>query len=469
MAFAYHGKYCGPGWSAGKYQSSVESNMPADDEFDETCKMHDAVYARKGNLGDADKRFFLQNILSTNPRRQHAAFAVGVQSVLRDITSSIPETLDNSKQERSITMRKQQAPTPAPLTRGPSPSMRGAANASRAPSKQGSCPPMTMKQAPVAMAVNVPSARQSPAANRGAYTVTNREYVGYVSSSSAFALTSKFSNPGLTSTYPWLSNVANCFDRYVFRKLRFTFVPSVSTATAGRIALVWNYNAADPPPTTKAGALSIAPASETNVWSPNVLDIPVTGQILYTRDGLPNNVDLKTTDMGTLYIVTDLASGAATIGELYVEYVVEFMNPHANIPPTTEIYSVTSSAADQFPNTGTTVIGGDSVSDSLTANVVRINASGRYLMSYQTVGTVLTGFSTFASTDGGTVTVVTTSSATVNTGATSASGMYCADIVVDPKTQYTNCSIVFGGTTITKAYLVISRIDPGLTPVFTNS
>lgn len=469
MAFAYHGKYCGPGWSAGKYQSSVESDVPAMDEFDETCKLHDAVYARRGNLRHADREFFLRNILSIDPRRHYAAVAVGGQSVLRDFTSQPAVTLDHSKQEESNTMRKQQTPTPAPLTRAPASSLRGGANGSRAKSTNGSCPPMTMKQAPVAMAVAVPSARQSPAANRGAYTVTNREYVGYVSSSSSFTLTSMFTNPGLTTTFPWLSNVANNFDRYIFRKLRYTFVPSVSTATSGRIALVWNYNAADPPPTTKAGALSIAPANETSVWSPNVLDIPCTGQIQYTRDGLPNNVDLKTTDMGTLYIVTDLASGTATIGELYVEYVVEFMNPHAHIPPTTEIYSVTSSAADQFPNVGTTVIGGDSVSDSTTANTVRINASGRYLCAYQTVGTGVTGFSTFAASDGGLITSVTTSTSTVNAGATSASGMLCCDIRVDPKTQFTNVSTVFGGTTITKAYLIITRIDSGITPVFTNS
>lgn len=445
--------------------------MPATDEFDETCKLHDAVYSRSGDLQSADRRFFFQNLFSMDPRRHYAAFAVGAQCALRGDQPITSRTIDYySKQEQYDTMRKsQQPPTPQPLTRAPAPTMRVAsANNQRQKSTQGSCPAMTMRQAPVSVAINVPSARQSPAANRGSYTVTNREYVGYVTGSSSFTLVSKFSNPGLSTSYPWLSNLANNYDRYVFRKLRYTFIPSVSTATAGRLALVWNYNAADPPPNTKVGALSIAPANESSVWAPNVLDVPVTGQILYTRDGLPNNVDLKTTDMGTLYIVTDLGS-AATIGELYVEYVVEFMNPHANIPPTTEIYSVTATAADQFPNTGTIVAGGDAVSDSTTANVIRVNATGRYLISFATVGTVLTGLTTFAALDGGTTSLVTTGIAGIPAAATSCVGMTCYDITVDPKTQFTNVSVVFGGTTITKPYLFLSRIDPGITPVFTSS
>lgn len=46
MAFAYHGNWCGPGWSAGKWKDAVdlteeEFMVPAKDKLDEACKNHD--------------------------------------------------------------------------------------------------------------------------------------------------------------------------------------------------------------------------------------------------------------------------------------------------------------------------------------------------------------------------------------------------------------------------------------------
>lgn len=51
MSFAYHGNYCGPGWSAGKYQESVwdESVKPVD-ELDQLCMYHDGIYASAKQL-----------------------------------------------------------------------------------------------------------------------------------------------------------------------------------------------------------------------------------------------------------------------------------------------------------------------------------------------------------------------------------------------------------------------------------
>lgn len=83
MSFRYHGKYCGPGWSAGKYQKSVKSNIPGVDEFDESCRRHDAVYATPG--GDrkkADQIFYKENI-GRGFKRTAAALAVGAQSLFR--------------------------------------------------------------------------------------------------------------------------------------------------------------------------------------------------------------------------------------------------------------------------------------------------------------------------------------------------------------------------------------------------
>jgi len=77
-----HGDYCGPNWSAGEHQSSVVSTIPARDEFDQTCKEHDAVYANKGDTRSADLEFARRNI-GRGPIRTAAGMAVGLQGLAR--------------------------------------------------------------------------------------------------------------------------------------------------------------------------------------------------------------------------------------------------------------------------------------------------------------------------------------------------------------------------------------------------
>lgn len=82
----YHGNWCGPGWSAGKFQDSVDEDYPAIDEFDETCKTHDRAYARGEDLKAADMAFYEANV-GKGIKRTAAAYAVGLQGKLR----SLPE------------------------------------------------------------------------------------------------------------------------------------------------------------------------------------------------------------------------------------------------------------------------------------------------------------------------------------------------------------------------------------------
>jgi len=53
MSFAYHGNWCGPGWTAGKYKSAKElkddeRDVPAVDKLDQACKTHD-INIKDGN------------------------------------------------------------------------------------------------------------------------------------------------------------------------------------------------------------------------------------------------------------------------------------------------------------------------------------------------------------------------------------------------------------------------------------
>jgi len=86
MKIRYHGNYVGPGWSAGKYQDSVDSDVACVDEFDCTGKRHDSIYARRGDLKAADRYFYRANI-GRGLKRSIAAVGVGLQGYFRSSNS----------------------------------------------------------------------------------------------------------------------------------------------------------------------------------------------------------------------------------------------------------------------------------------------------------------------------------------------------------------------------------------------
>jgi len=92
----YHGNYCGPNWSAGKHQGSVVSDVPSVDEFDDTCKIHDAAYATGADLLDADIEFVRQNF-GKGVKRTLAATAVGGQAAVRAVDKFIPKVYQSEK------------------------------------------------------------------------------------------------------------------------------------------------------------------------------------------------------------------------------------------------------------------------------------------------------------------------------------------------------------------------------------
>lgn len=92
----FHGNFCGPNWSDGKVQSSVVSTMPGIDEFDESCRRHDALYASGGDLHAADSDFFHQNF-GKGGKRTAAALAVGGQAVIRAVDKFIPKIYKDKK------------------------------------------------------------------------------------------------------------------------------------------------------------------------------------------------------------------------------------------------------------------------------------------------------------------------------------------------------------------------------------
>ena len=88
MSFKYHGNWCGPGWSDGKWQNSVkDGKLPAIDALDEVCKAHDIAYAianGDGNLeAQADYAFYKAIKWDSNIKSIAAKIGIGIQGLIK--------------------------------------------------------------------------------------------------------------------------------------------------------------------------------------------------------------------------------------------------------------------------------------------------------------------------------------------------------------------------------------------------
>lgn len=129
--------------------------------------------------------------------------------------------------------------------------------------------------------------------------------------------------------------VSSIYQRYAFRKLRFTYVTRVGTTQVGSFALGYTSDSG-----TTAG-LYVAPTYSTvQDFEPSVvvpfrkevetLEVKFTGDrtwytVIDTTGGAESQ---RQAIQGTLYGFPDIASiGAIQMGELYVDYVIDFYVP----------------------------------------------------------------------------------------------------------------------------------------------
>lgn len=133
-------------------------------------------------------------------------------------------------------------------------------------------------------------------------------------------------NPGVSTVFPWLADVANRFEKYKFSSVRFRYVPQ-SAALAGLVTLAFDFDPNDDAPITMSQATTYHDYVSTSIWQEATLQLDLAnGDRLpqkNTRPGLPGaDLDLNVYDVGNLYVLTE---GAATgvLGYLEVIYTVD--------------------------------------------------------------------------------------------------------------------------------------------------
>lgn len=181
--------------------------------------------------------------------------------------------------------------------------------------------------------------------NNGNVTrVSHREFISDISSnSSAFATTTLAINPGNSTAFPWLSAIAANYESYTFKRLAYRYVPLCPTSTQGRITMAIDYDARDSIPTSKAVLSQYQGAVASPVWQQGLyVSTPANltkfcKQRYVSGPTVPTNSDVKTYHVGLFTIATSNTPANLTqLGELWVEYEVEFQTP--------QIATVTTSA-----------------------------------------------------------------------------------------------------------------------------
>jgi len=166
--------------------------------------------------------------------------------------------------------------------------------------------------------------------------ICHREYLGDILGTAAFDNNLYPLNPGLSTTFPWLSSIADNYQEYKFHGLVFEFrsliTDFVTSGSPGVVVMATNYNADVPEYSTKQQmensefAVSVKPTNNL-IHGIECASKETTIPQRYVRSGpVPSNQDLRLYDYGNFQLATQ-SNPVQNLGELWVSYCVEFFKP----------------------------------------------------------------------------------------------------------------------------------------------
>jgi len=135
--------------------------------------------------------------------------------------------------------------------------------------------------------------------------------------------------------FPWLSQLATCYESYIFQRLRFQYRTAQSTGSPGRIGMVVDYDCTDLPPANKAQAYACRGAADGPVWhdlefraEPEDLRKQKSYYVAPFPGAIGGTMSENLSDVGILNVFTSMDSTPnLASGELWVEYTVKLMTP----------------------------------------------------------------------------------------------------------------------------------------------
>jgi len=201
--------------------------------------------------------------------------------------------------------------------------------------------------------------------------ISGREQSFTVSGSTTFAATRYRINPGLSTRFPWLQLQAQGWEKYRFRRLSATFVPSAAAAdTVGQTQMAWDYDPSDSAPSTEVAMSAYEGSNAKAVRYSSTINLDCS--TIGFRKLRCGNVagDLMLYDAASLILATNACASGAVIGTLWLDYDVEF--EHKQVEPATPTPTTFSSIYLSAANTCATGVGEVLPFDTWTVNGLEI-------------------------------------------------------------------------------------------------
>jgi hypothetical protein len=208
--------------------------------------------------------------------------------------------------------------------------------------------------APTATGLRTSGGRpQTTPAGAGSTRVRHREFIKNITSDYTFenGVLELGINAGDTEMFPWLSKIANGYERYCVNSMTISYEPFVSTLESGAVIMQVDYDPADEPPLSKSTMLNSLGATRSAVWMKSTMPLS-RKELSYDdhlfvrhtlRSGFTQN--LKLYDVGTVFVaLTDVPDYSLenvtnkSYGEIWVTYDITLMVPafHKSEPDTAE-------------------------------------------------------------------------------------------------------------------------------------
>jgi hypothetical protein len=206
--------------------------------------------------------------------------------------------------------------------------------------------------------------------------VRHKEYLGEVKSSQGFAVQQSYPlNPGMSTTFPWLSGIAVKFQEYKIRGLVFHYIPtsgsavSSTNAALGSVMLQTSYRATDALPGSKVEILNEYCSNEVvpcdSMAHPIECDPkenPFNVQYVRSRS-VPAGETQLMYDLGITHLAVAGSQSATPVvlGDLWVTYEIELKKPILASNVTSDISSgnaviTTGLSAASYYGSGTTTL-----------------------------------------------------------------------------------------------------------------
>jgi len=306
--------------------------------------------------------------------------------------------------------------------------------------------------APVAYNTRAQNRRARIKGMAGGITIKHREYLGDLMGGD-FVVQSYQIQPGLPQSFPWLSGIANNFEKYKIRNLQVHYINVSATSERGRVTMAFDADALDADPVDKVELFSYNGAVEGSVWSPLTLTVPCKPETLFTRQGEVTGTDLKTYDCGRLVLAASNSTADVVVGEIFLSYDIELTIPQPVVCPSAAIDSTSGVSASDMFGTSRTIVGNFPV--IVDTNTTTFTAPGNYYLTLTCIGTT-PGSITIA--DGNTQTAVALFTGANSSNNTKSCNVYA--IRVGSAGEYITWAI---SGTVTSTYLFFSMANSTIT------